>query len=74
METYLIAGLGNPDKKYENTRHNAGFNAIDHLADRLNIRVEEKNIRDFRGSAVRDGKKLILFKAPDLHESVRGSL
>ena len=29
---YIIVGLGNPDKKYEKTRHNAGFIAIDTLA------------------------------------------
>ena len=33
----IIAGLGNPDKKYQNTRHNAGFDAIDCLADRYSV-------------------------------------
>lgn len=34
---YLIAGLGNPGKEYENTRHNIGFKILDALADASNI-------------------------------------
>ncbi|HCY39997.1 MAG TPA: aminoacyl-tRNA hydrolase [Prolixibacteraceae bacterium] len=34
---YLIAGLGNPGKEYENTRHNIGFKVLDALADASNI-------------------------------------
>ena len=36
---FLIVGLGNPGKEYENTRHNIGFNAIDEIAKRYNIEV-----------------------------------
>ena len=36
---YVIVGLGNPDKKYEHTRHNIGFDVIDALADKYNISV-----------------------------------
>ena len=39
---YIIAGLGNPGEKYDNTRHNAGFLTIDALADRYGIDVREK--------------------------------
>lgn len=43
---YIIAGLGNPTKEYEKTRHNVGFEVIDVLADRLGATVEEKSLRD----------------------------
>ena len=42
---YMIAGLGNPGKQYEDTRHNAGFMAVDALADYLGISIEEKKHR-----------------------------
>ena len=35
-DTWLIVGLGNPGREYEKTRHNAGWRAIDILADNLN--------------------------------------
>lgn len=44
---YVIAGLGNPDKKYEHTRHNVGFDVIDALAAKYHIDMKEKNIRRF---------------------------
>ena len=47
MEMYLIAGLGNPGREYENTRHNAGFMVIDRLADMLGCEVTGRNFRGF---------------------------
>ena len=39
--TVIIAGLGNPGAKYERTRHNAGFIAIDHIAKRCGVRIDK---------------------------------
>ena len=38
---FLIVGLGNPDKRYEHTRHNIGFDVIDAMADQYNRRFRE---------------------------------
>ena len=62
MERYLIAGLGNPGEKYDNTRHNAGFLSLDHLAAKLGVQVRENKFRGLIGETFRDGKKLILLK------------
>ena len=38
--SYLVVGLGNPDRKYQNTRHNAGFIALDAIARELGVPVK----------------------------------
>ena len=59
---YVIAGLGNPKKEYENTRHNVGFDAVDLLADRHGIRVNEARHRGLVGKGIIAGQKVILLK------------
>lgn len=59
---YVIAGLGNPKKEYENTRHNVGFDAVDLLADRHGIRVNETRHRGLVGKGIIAGQKVILLK------------
>ena len=59
---FLIAGLGNPGKEYENTRHNAGFMVLDALADKLGADISEKKHKALCGKAVIGGQKVILLK------------
>ena len=59
---YVIAGLGNPGKEYENTRHNAGFNSIDVLADKYNINIREAEHKALVGKGYIEGQKVILVK------------
>lgn len=58
----LIAGLGNPGKEYENTRHNAGFLVLDTLAQKLGADLSERKHRALCGKAVIGGQKVILLK------------
>ena len=44
---YIIAGLGNPTKEYEGTRHNVGFQVIDKIAEKYNIAVDAKKGRAY---------------------------
>ncbi|MBP3462553.1 MAG: aminoacyl-tRNA hydrolase [Tyzzerella sp.] len=73
---FIIVGLGNPTKEYENTRHNVGFDVIDAIADKYNISVTERKNRAFCGKGIIEGQKVILAK-PQTYmnlsgESVRG--
>ncbi|MCR5636130.1 MAG: aminoacyl-tRNA hydrolase [Clostridiales bacterium] len=59
---YIVAGLGNPDRKYERTRHNSGFMAIDALCDKLNCELKTLKFKSYCGTAVINGKKVLLMK------------
>lgn len=58
----IIVGLGNPGKKYEHTRHNMGFDAIDILADQYSIRVDMEKHKALTGSGYIEGEKVLLMK------------
>ena len=59
---FLIAGLGNPGKEYENTRHNVGFTALDLMADSLGIKINKVKFKGLLGEATYEGNKLLLLK------------
>lgn len=68
---YLIVGLGNPEKEYANTRHNMGFDTINHLSKKLNIIVNKEKFKGLYGDAVLNGEKVILLK-PQTYMNLSG--
>ena len=59
---YIIAGLGNPGDKYENTRHNVGFAAIDKIAEEYGVKVNKIKFKALIGEIEYKDKKVLLMK------------
>jgi PTH1 family peptidyl-tRNA hydrolase len=68
---FIIAGLGNPSREYAHTRHNAGFDVIDILADKNNISVDTVKFKALIGKGMIDGQKVILVK-PQTYMNLSG--
>ncbi len=68
---YIIVGLGNPGSRYAHTRHNAGFEAIDRLAQNNRISIETKKFQALCGTGVIEGQKVLLVK-PQTYMNLSG--
>ena len=68
---YIIAGLGNPDRKYQNTRHNIGFEVIDAIAGKNQITVGERRHKAIIGRGYVGGRKAVLVK-PQTYMNLSG--
>lgn len=61
-DLFLIAGLGNPGLRYDNTRHNVGFEVIDLLSQKYNIKVSKVKFKGITGEGSIQGQRVILLK------------
>lgn len=68
---YIIAGLGNPEPRYENTRHNAGFMAIDTLAQKLGVMINKRDFRALYAKTNYNGEQIVLLK-PQTYMNLSG--
>ena len=67
----LIVGLGNPTKKYEKTRHNMGFMAIDRFADMAQVDIDKELFKGLLGRSKLFGHDVLLFK-PQTYMNLSG--
>ena len=70
-ENWLIVGLGNPGKEYEKTRHNAGFRALDILADQMGTKVDKLKYQGLYAQVNYNGNKVFLLK-PQTYMNLSG--
>lgn len=68
---YIIVGLGNPGRQYEGTRHNAGFIAMDYIAEALGVKVNRVKFKSTVGEAGISGRRCLLMK-PSTYMNLSG--
>jgi PTH1 family peptidyl-tRNA hydrolase len=71
LETYLLIGLGNPGREYQNNRHNFGFMLMDRIAVRINARGLKVQSKAIVTSGIYQDRKLILAK-PQTYMNLSG--
>ena len=62
IERYIIAGLGNPGPRFENTRHNVGFDTIDLLSAKFDIPLKKNKFKALYGEGKIGGRNILLVK------------
>ena len=71
MNNWLIVGLGNPGREYEKTRHNAGWRAIDRIAEKLSCKIDKAKFQGLYGQTTYAGEKVFLLK-PQTYMNLSG--
>lgn len=75
---FIVAGLGNPGREYERTRHNMGYLAVDYMAAKLGFDCKRLKFKSLCGDCLLDGRR-VLFLKPSTYmnnsgEAVRDAL
>ena len=70
MDKFLIVGLGNPDEKYRNTRHNIGFEILDFICEKYETKFETERLGQIAKISVK-GRKVLLLK-PNTYMNLSG--
>ena len=69
--SYIIVGLGNPGDEYSVTRHNAGFIAIDHVAQKCSVKINRLKFKAMTADVTLSGKRVLLMK-PQTYMNLSG--
>ena len=60
--SFIIAGLGNPGREYEATRHNAGFMAVDFIAEKAGVQISKNKFSALTAIGTVNEKSVLLLK------------
>ncbi len=70
--TFIVAGLGNPGKEYDGTRHNAGFAAMDYISEKCGEKLQKAKFNSLVGEARIAGARVLLMK-PQTYMNASGT-
>ncbi len=70
-QMYIIAGLGNPGRQYNMTRHNIGFETLDYMADRLGVKLNKLKFKAVYGEG-RIGDERVFLVKPQTYMNLSG--
>ena len=59
---WIVVGLGNPGTKYDNTRHNAGFRALEGYCARSGQKIDRMKFKALAGEGMLGGKRVLFLK------------
>ena len=59
---WLIVGLGNPGSKFDGTRHNAGFRALERYCEQTGVKIDKMKFKSLIGETTLAGKRVLLMK------------
>ena len=68
---YLIVGLGNPEEDYSGTRHNMGFDTVNKIAEKFDIKVNKNKFKGLCGTGIIENEKVVLLK-PQTYMNLSG--
>ena len=68
---YLVVGLGNPEGEYSNSRHNVGFDTINKIAEKLDVKISREKYKGLYGETTINNEKVILLK-PQTYMNLSG--
>ena len=68
---YLVVGLGNPEGEYSNSRHNMGFDTINKIAEKLDVKISREKYKGLYGETTINNEKVILLK-PQTYMNLSG--
>lgn len=69
---YIIVGLGNPEEDYSGTRHNMGFDVINEIAEKYNIKVNKNKFNSIYAKCDIEGQEVMLVK-PQTYMNLSGT-
>ena len=70
--TFIVAGLGNYGREYEGTRHNAGFIAVDFVAEKFGVKINRAKFKSLVAEAEISGRRVLLMK-PQTYMNASGT-